>query len=585
MNNWFIVNKKDNFEILSKNDRLSGIQKRILANRNITDENEIEMLLNPDLNLLHSPFKLKDMELAVDIVFEAMMNGEKIRIVGDYDQDGVAATVILYKGIGNFYDQISYSIPDRIEDGYGINKNIVDDCFRDNIGLIITCDNGIAAIDAIEYAKEKGIKVIVTDHHQVIMKDGLQVLPDADAVINPQRLDDTYPFKKICGAVVAYKLIAAMFETYGFELNLDARLLHSLLQYAALGTISDMMEIRNENRIIVIEGLKRINNTDNLGIKVLLNELSFNKEVDIYTVGFIIGPIINASGRIFTAKLGVELFLEDDIEVVTEYARELISLNNKRKLLTKEGFEDSINKINDEKLYLNDIIILYNKDIHESVCGLIAGRIKERYNKPVIVFTDAQSDGVEIVKGSGRSINAYNMYENLAKFRDFFVAFGGHKMACGLSLEKDKLFDFSKILNEESKLSQADFVKNIDIDFPLNFNQISFSLLDDIEKIGPFGYGYKEPIFASKNLEILQASLLGKNKNVLKFILGMNGVNMQAISFDIDMFYSFIKDKYGIDLYENAEKLSGKSIDIAYKLNKNTFNERSSIQLQIESVR
>lgn len=585
MSNWFIVNKKDNFEILAKNNKLSGIQKRILANRNIIDKDEIEMLLNPDLNLLHSPFKLKDMELAVDIVFEAMMNGEKIRIVGDYDQDGVAATVILYKGIGNFYDQISYSIPDRIEDGYGINKNIVDDCFRDNIGLIITCDNGIAAIDAIEYAKNKGIKVIVTDHHQVIMKDGIQVLPEADAVINPQRLDDTYPFKKICGAVVAYKLVAAMFETYGFELNLDARLLHSLLQYAALGTISDMMEIRNENRIIVIEGLKRINNTDNLGIKVLLNELSFNKEVDIYTVGFIIGPIINASGRIFTAKLGVELFLEDDIEVVTEYARELISLNNKRKLLTKEGFEDSINKINDEKLYLNDIIILYNKDIHESVCGLIAGRIKEKYNKPVIVFTDAQSDGVEIVKGSGRSINAYNMYENLAKFRDFFVAFGGHKMACGLSLEKDKLSDFSKILNEESKLSQADFVKNIDIDFPLNFNQISFSLLEEIEKIGPFGYGYKEPIFASKNLEILQASLLGKNKNVLKFILGMNGVNMQAISFDIDMFYSFIRDKYGIDLYKNAEKLSGKSIDIAYKLNKNTFNERSSIQLQIESVR
>ena len=578
MENWYLINKPENYNIIKDNENLTSFQKILLANRDIVDEYKINSIFNSSLNNLHSSLKMKDMKKGVDILLDSMMKGEKILISGDYDQDGVAATVILYKGLNLFYDNISYAIPDRIEDGYGLNKNIVDDCIENDIRLIITCDNGIAAFEAIEYARENGIRVIVTDHHEVLNIDGKDVLPNANAVINPHRMDDDYPFDGICGAVVAYKFIDAIIELYGSSLGIKKQSIYFLLQYAMLGTVCDMMKIVDENRIIVVEGLKIINQTKNLGIKSLLREINWQKEVDIYTVGFLIGPIINASGRIYTAKLGVELFLTNNEEEAMTYSKTLVELNNERKEMTQKSVEVAIEKIEYENIHKNDIIIVYDSSIHESICGLVAGRIKDRYNKPTLVLTDSSTDG--IIKGSGRSINAYNMFEHFNKFRDDFVAFGGHAMACGLSIEKIKLDEFNKNIQEDSGLSEDDFRKIIDLDYGLNFNNINKNLINQINALKPYGYGFTEPIFASKNVILKDVFILGKDKNVLKFNFDQNGENLQAISFRIDD----ILDKLDISIDE-IYKIKDKKYDIVYKIGENTFNGYTNIQLKLISMR
>lgn len=578
MENWYLINKPENYNIIKDNENLTSFQKILLANRDIVDEYKINSIFNSSVDNLHSSLKMKDMKKGVDILLDSMMKEEKILISGDYDQDGVAATVILYKGLNLFYDNISYAIPDRIEDGYGLNKNIVDDCIENDIRLIITCDNGIAAFEAIEYARENGIRVIVTDHHEVVNIDGKDVLPNADAVINPHRMDDDYPFDGICGAVVAYKFIDAIIELYGSSLGIKKQSIYFLLQYAMLGTVCDMMKIVDENRIIVVEGLKIINQTKNLGIKSLLREINWQKDVDIYTVGFLIGPIINASGRIYTAKLGVELFLTNDEEEAMTYSKTLVELNNERKEMTQKSVEVAIEKIEYENIHKNDIIIVYDSNIHESICGLVAGRIKDRYNKPTLVLTDSSNYG--IIKGSGRSINAYNMFEHFNKFRDDFVAFGGHAMACGLSIEKTKLDKFNKNIQEDSGLVEEDFRKIIDLDYGLNFNNINKKLINQINALKPYGYGFAEPIFASKNVIVKDVFILGKDKNVLKFNFEQNGENLQAISFRIDD----IIDKLKISINE-IYNIKNKEYDIVYKIGENTFNGYTNIQLNLISMR
>ncbi|MFM1524431.1 MULTISPECIES: single-stranded-DNA-specific exonuclease RecJ [Helcococcus] len=578
MENWYLINKPENYNIIKDNENLTSFQKILLANRDIVDEYKINSIFNSSVDNLHSSLKMKDMKKGVDILLDSMMKEEKILISGDYDQDGVAATVILYKGLNLFYDNISYAIPDRIEDGYGLNKNIVDDCIENDIRLIITCDNGIAAFEAIEYARENGIRVIVTDHHEVVNIDGKDVLPNADAVINPHRMDDDYPFDGICGAVVAYKFIDAIIELYGSSLGIKKQSIYFLLQYAMLGTVCDMMKIVDENRIIVVEGLKIINQTKNLGIKSLLREINWQKDVDIYTVGFLIGPIINASGRIYTAKLGVELLLTNDEEEAMTYSKTLVELNNERKEMTQKSVEVAIEKIEYENIHKNDIIIVYDSSIHESICGLVAGRIKDRYNKPTLVLTDSSNDG--IIKGSGRSINAYNMFEHFNKFRDDFVAFGGHAMACGLSIEKTKLDKFNKNIQEDSGLVEEDFRKIIDLDYGLNFNNINKNLINQINALKPYGYGFAEPIFASKNVIVKDVFILGKDKNVLKFNFEQNGENLQAISFRIDD----IIDKLKISINE-IYNIKNKEYDIVYKIGENTFNGYTNIQLNLISMR
>lgn len=585
MKNWYLIYKKENFRKIKNCESLTPIQKIILANRNITKQSEIDMIAEHNIKKMYSPFLLKDMDKAVDIVFDSMMNGERIRIVGDYDQDGIAATTILHKGFSNFYEDVSYAIPNRVEEGYGLNNSIVQKCLDENISLIITCDNGIAAFDAIDFAINNGIKVIITDHHEVIKENGKDILPKANAILNPWRSDDNSTFKKICGALVAYKLVEAMHDKYGADLGIDKKKVYSLLQYAALGTVVDMMELVDENRLVVVEGLKYLNKTNNPGLKALLYELNWNKEIDVYTIGFIIGPIINASGRIYTAKLGVELFLEEDEEIVIEYARELISINQKRKEMTLDSVEFAIQKILDEKLFLNDIIILYNEDIHESICGLVAGRIKDRFNKPTIVFTDASNGTDGLVKGSGRSIDAYDMHKKLSEFSHLYTAFGGHKKACGLSMEKKKLNELIIGLNSNSGLKEDDFVKSIEFDYALNFKYINLKIIDEISKLEPFGYGFKKPMFATKSVLIKNISLIGKNKNVMRYVFQEGEHVLQGISFNIEEEMETYKAKFNIEDVEEIEKLIGQKIDIVYKLSVNNYNDLKNIQLEIEAVR
>lgn len=583
MEKWLIYNKKNNFNRIKDFNNLTNIQKIILANRDVIDEKELIFFTEKSIKLLHNPFLLKDMDRAVDILMDAIFNGEKIRIVGDYDQDGVASTTILYKGLNLFYDQISYQIPDRIEDGYGLNMGIIDDCKSEGISLIITCDNGISCYDEIIYARKLGIRVIITDHHQVPIKDGKEIIPMASAVVNPSQSRCEYPYKKICGALVAYKFIYAIYLKYGDDLDINQDDILDLLQYACLGTVSDVMELRDENRIVVIEGLKILNKKPNKGLKILLDELNWIKQIDIYTIGFIIAPIVNATGRLFTAKLGVELFLENDENTLREYARELISLNNERKEMTKNSV-DRIFSLIDKNNVIDDIIVIYDNKIHESICGLVAGRVKEIYNRPALILTDAQEDGV--IKGSGRSIEAYNMHKNLTKLNNFFLAFGGHKMACGLSMKKNNFDEFKKNLLLNSNLKEDDFTKQISIDYPLAFNNISFNIVTEINELQPFGQGFSKPKFATKNVEIGKVKVLGKNQNVVKFTLLDKGYDLEAISFDLDKSLFYLAKKYKIDnIFKNIDNLLGKSCDIVYNIAINEFNGRENIQLNIEYMR
>lgn len=582
MENWFLLNKYENYNRIKNYDGFSNFQKILLANRNIIDEYKLSTFKNVSLENLHDNKILKDMKKGVDILVESIRNNENILIVGDYDQDGVAATVILYKGIKSIYKNVDYAIPDRIEDGYGLNNNIVDQAKSDNISLIITCDNGIAAFEAIEHAINLGIKVIVTDHHEIVRKNDTDILPQANAVINPHREDDESKFKIICGAMVAFKFIQSLYDYYGQIFGLNKKYIDDLCQFAALGTISDMMPILDENRIIVIKGLEVLNKRENKGLDILLNYLQWNKEVSIYTVGFLIGPTINSSGRIYSANLGVELFLENDDKTLHQYAKTLVELNEERKRMTKEAVESAEQKVDDENLHNSDIIILHDNNIHESICGLVAGRIKDKYNRPTIVLTDSSNEG--IVKGSGRSIDSYNMFDNLNVFREFFTAFGGHAKACGLSLKKNKIDEFRRILNENSKLTQDDFVKDIEIDCSLKFRDISMNLVNDIRELEPYGYEFSSPIFATKSARVINAAILGKNKNVMRLTLDDDTGRVQAISFNPENLIKKFKSKYNIDI-ENIRNFENKTIDLVYKLEINEFNGVKNIQLNIISMR
>lgn len=586
MSNWFIYNKKENFNKLKQFEELTDIQRLILANRDIIEERKVKSVINSSVDNMYSPFLLKDMDKAINLLFDTMMQGLSIRIVGDYDADGVNSTTILMKGLGYFYDDLSYVIPDRIEDGYGLNKNIVDEAIADNISLLITCDNGIAAFEAIDYAKDKGLFVIVTDHHQVVLENNEEKIPLAVAVINPSQRECTYPFKTICGAVVAYKFVDAFHERYGQDFGIPKQYIYDLLQFAAIGTITDVMDIVDENRIIVIEGLKRVNNTSNLGLKELINQLNWEREITIYTIGFIIGPVINATGRLYTANLAVELFLEDDYKTIIEYARELIALNNDRKNITKEALDHALVQVEDNGFYQDDIIFLYMKDVHESICGLVAGRIKEIYHKPTLVFTDANSDDIHLIKGSGRSIEAYNMHKELSKLSQYYVAFGGHKMACGLTLQFDNFNLVKNLANENSNLTKNDFNKIINIDTALDFRTISFDLINQINLLEPFGKGFEKPKFASKNVIIDNIAILGKDRNVLKMTLEQNERKIDAISFNVANNLQYLQSKFNINNIEyNFDKFLGKQIDIVYYIQINRFRNNETIQLMIEEIR
>lgn len=576
MTKWYIYNKKNNYLSNLKNKNISKLEALILANRDIIDPNLVESFINPSLEKLHDPYLLKDMEKAINIIIETMEEGESIRIFGDYDQDGISSTMTLLDGLLYFYDDISYDIPDRVIDGYGISERMIDRAIADKVSLVITCDNGITAINQVKKLKENGIKVIVTDHHQVSKKeDGewvKQILPEADCVINPKRLDNTYPFDDLCGAGVAFKLMQALY----LKLEGDLDYLYGLLEYVAMGTVCDIVSLTDENRIFVIEGLKRINNTEKLAIKALVEENSWNKEVSAYTLGFIIGPCMNATGRLSTAKLAIDMLIEDDVEKIHTYAKKLVSLNNERKDLTNIGLEKTLEIIKNKKYYNDDIIIVDVDNIEESICGIIAGRIKEKFNKPTIIMTQSSQD--EILKGSGRSIEAYNIYKEVFEIKDMLESFGGHPMACGLSIKKDKVDEFRKILNEKSKLSKEDFENIINIDAQIPIEKLSLEFAESLERLEPFGKDNPKAKFADKNLYIKNLNMIGNNKNTMKMILNKNGRDIEAIMFNAKKDYKYLNDKF-------KRNIIGNKIDVVFYPDINEFNGKRNLQLRLIDIR
>lgn len=576
MANWFIYNKKQNYINNLKLGNISKLDALVLGNRDIIDPAKVDMYLNPELSKLHDPFLLNDMDMAVDLIIETMKKGGEIRIFGDYDQDGIASVMTLMDGLLFYYDNISYDIPHRVEEGYGISSKMSDQAIQDKVSLVITCDNGITGFDQIDNLKEAGINVIVTDHHQIQKEENDewldQILPNADAVINPKRLDSTYPFDDLCGAGVSFKLIQGLYQ----RLDGDEYYLYSLLEYVAMGTVCDIVSLTDENRIFVIEGLKRLNETEKIGLRALLDETGWDREIDEYTLGFILGPLMNSTGRLKSAKLAIDLLVEEDIDKIYEMARDLVKLNNERKSLTETAYNTAVEIINENSYDKDDVIIVYAPDINESICGIVAGRIKEKYFRPTIILTNAKEEG--LAKGSGRSIPAYNMYDKISPYADKLESFGGHPMACGLSISIKKIDEFRKFLNENSKLSKADKEDYINIDTQIPISKLSLEFAESLDRFKPFGKDNSRPVFANKGVDIAAISLIGKDKNTLRLSLFQNGIYYNAIKFQAEDDYNYLKEKFNGDIL-------GKKIDIVYYPDVNEFRGNRTLQLKLIDIR
>ena len=588
MEKWFVKNIKADLDYLSKETGANKFLCRLMVNRNLKEISEIDSFLDPKLDKLHNPFLMADMNRAVEIILDSIDNGEKIRISGDYDQDGNSAILTLYNGLSIFNVNLDYVIPHRIKDGYGINERIVRQAKEDNVDLIITCDNGISAHEPIALARELGIKIIVTDHHALtyVEENGKKkyLLPDADAVINPKRWDCEYPFKELCGAGVAFKLIQAIY----MKRNIPMEEAYKLLEFVAMGTVCDVVNLIGENRIIVKEGLDRINNTDNIGLKALIKATGLEgKVIGTYSLGFVIGPCINASGRLDNAEIAAELFLTKDQSKAEEYANRLHFLNEERKSMTENGFENIVKNIENSHIKKDNVLVVYEPSIHESIAGIIAGRVKDKYYKPTFVLTNSKDENK--IKGSGRSIEEYNMFEEITKTKELLLAYGGHPMAAGLSLSLENLNSFREKLNLESTLTKEDLMPKVYMDMHLPLDYLSFSLVEDLKLLEPYGKGNPKPLFGEKSLKIKRAFILGSNQNVLKLIFLTNrGKTMDGIYFgDIEGFENWISEKYGFNeldkLYKGIE--NNIELDIVYSPNINEYMGKRSLQVYIESYR
>ena len=576
MANWFIYNKRENYINNSKIEGITKLDALILGNRDIVDPKLVDLYINPSLNKLHNPYDLPDMTEAIDIIIETIQENGEIRIFGDYDQDGIASVMTLLDGLLFYYDNISYDIPHRVDEGYGISSGMSDKAIEDKVSLVITCDNGITGFDQVKKLKENGIKVIVTDHHQIEKedKDGWvdQILPDADCVINPHRLDSKYPFTDLCGAGVSFKLMQALY----MKLDGDFEYLASLLEYVAMGTVCDIVSLTDENRIFVIEGLKRLNITEKYAIKVLLEEAGWNKEIDEDTLGFIIGPLLNATGRLSTAKLAIELLMEEDMDRIRQLAKELVELNNTRKNLTQEGLDKCDKLVEDNSYDKSDVIVVYEPSIDESICGIVAGRIKEKYYRPTIVLTKSAEDG--ILKGSGRSIETYNMHKAILPFEDKLESFGGHPMACGLSIKNVMVDDFRHFLNSQSKLTKNDLEEVINIDTQIKISKLSLEFAEKLDKYRPFGKDNPRPVFANKGVDIADIQMIGKDKKTMRINLHQNGRYFNAIKFNAVDDYEYLKLKFN-------NNIKGNKIDIVYYPDVNEFRGNKNLQLRLIDIR
>lgn len=568
MEKWMVYNKKADFQKIGSEFGIDPVIARLIRNRDIQDMKEIRSYLYGTLAEIPSPWKMKDMERAVQILQKKITQKKKIRIIGDYDIDGVTATCILLKGLKRLNANVDTYIPDRVKDGYGMHEQLIDKALEDGIDTILTCDNGIAAAAEIEYAKKEGLTVIVTDHHDIPFRDTedgrIWIIPKADAVVNPKQNDCLYPNKNICGAVVAWKLIWALYERFG----IDSDEIWDFLELAAIATVGDVMDLQGENRIIVKEGLKKLSSTSFEGLKALIcvNNLE-GAEITAYHVGFVIGPCINASGRLDTAARSLELLLADNMEDAMKLADDLYDLNQSRKAMTEQGKEQAIQSIEENNLGKDRVLVVYLPDCHESLAGIIAGRIREAYNKPVFVLTK----GADGVKGSGRSIEAYSMYEELVKCSDLLTQFGGHPMAAGLSMEEKNIELFRRRLNDNCTLTEQDLIPKIMIDVPMPISYLSKKLTEQLKVLEPFGKGNSKPLFAQKNLRAVGIRVLGRNRNVAKMLLiDENGIKMDAVYFgEAQEFVDFVQ--------------AHDTISVTYYPEINVFQGRENLQVVIKN--
>lgn len=562
---WMLQTKKADFKQIGARFQIDPVTARIIRNRGIEGEAAIDRYLNGTLDDLYDPMLLKDMERAVSILCEAVDTGKKIRIVGDYDIDGVCSTYILLQAFERLGSDVDFEIPDRIKDGYGINESIIEQAHADGVEVILTCDNGISAFHQVELAKKYGMTVVITDHHEVPLDGEKEKIPPADAVIDPKQADCPYPFPEICGAVVAYKLVQVLYARRGVPQMewLD------LLEFAAIATVGDVMKLQDENRIVVKEGLRRAAQTKSVGLRKLVEKNNLDiTALSAYHIGFVIGPCLNAGGRLQTAKLALRLLLCEDEQLADELAQELKDLNDQRKDMTADGLVQAAEQV--EAKYMDDkVLVVFLPDCHESLAGIIAGRLREKYHKPSFVLTRAE-DGV---KGSGRSIEGYHMFEALVEVKGLLSKFGGHPMAAGLSLPETNVEQFRLELNHRAVLTEEDFVPRIWIDVPMPMSYVTEELVQELELLEPFGQGNEKPQFAQKDLRIRNARVLGRNRNAVKLsLVTPDGTPVEAMVFtDGDAF---------------LEEMGGsRQMDAIYYPGINEYNGNRTIQMVVKEYR
>ena len=533
MEKWFVAMKKADFNGIAEKYQISPIIARLMRNRDVIGDEAIDFYLNGTVEDLYDGLLMKDMDRAGDILKEKIEEGKKIRVIGDYDIDGVNATYILQQGLAGLGADVDTDIPDRIKDGYGLNQMLIDRALEDDVDTIITCDNGIAAMSEIAYGKENGMTIVVTDHHEVpyLEENGEKkyLLPPADAVVDPHRADCEYPFKGLCGAAVAYKLVEVLYRVSGKPEQEVEHLQESLMENVAIATIGDVMDLVGENRVFVKKGLELLKTTKNEGLHALMQCTGVDTaNLNTYHIGFVIGPCINAGGRLDTAKRALELLNASNRREAVTLAADLKELNDSRKEMTEEGVEEAVRQIESSSWKDDQVLVVYLPECHESIAGIIAGRIKERYYRPTFVLTKGETG----VKGSGRSIEAYDMFAEMSRCRELFTKFGGHRLAAGLSLEEEKVEVFRKRINELADLTEEDLQMKVSIDMRLPFQYINEELIHELKILEPFGKGNGKPLFAESKLRVIQPRIFGKNRNVLKCRLeDQQGNQMEAVYF------------------------------------------------------
>ena len=562
MERWVLLRKGEDFEAIGKKYQISPRLACLIRNRDVIGEEAVDRYLNGTISDLYDGMLMKDMDKAIDILKEKILEDKKIRVIGDYDIDGVNATYILLEGLERLGADVDSDIPDRISDGYGLNRHLVERAYEAGVDTLITCDNGIAAADEIAYGKEMGMTVIVTDHHEVPFDehDGEKRyrIPPADAVMDPKQPDCLYPFKGLCGAAVAYKLMEALWESMGK----DSADLDDLIENVAIATIGDVMDLEDENRIFVKEGLQMLRRTKNPGLKALIECTGIDKNsLNSYHIGFVLGPCINASGRLDTAKRALELLRAGTQKEADILAGDLKALNDSRKDMTEEAVKQAEEQVEATTISKDKVLVVYLPDCHESLAGIVAGRIRENYYKPVFVLTDAE----EGVKGSGRSIDGYHMYEELNKCKELLTKFGGHRLAAGLSLPKENVGKFREMLNKKCTLTEEEMKEKVTIDMEMPFGCVTEGLVKELELLEPFGKGNTKPVFAARDVTLLGARILGKNRNVLKLqVQDVNGCRIEAMLFHhADDFLGKLEEQYGKTEVEALLKGRGRQIRIS----------------------